>query len=98
MEKNIEEVKLHAGNAPGKLTLNRGWKLEFLELEENIYHWVLSQQEEKLAASTLEIVDKALSIDSTVRNGDASKLKNWVYEFLKRRNQSIIFGFVKARS
>ena len=36
-----------------------------------------------------DIGDKALSIDSTFRNGDATKLQNWVYEFLKRRNLSI---------
>ena len=50
---------------------------------------MLSQREAELAVSTQDFVEKALSIEPTFRNGDAGKRKNWVYDFLKRRNLSI---------
>ena len=42
-----------------------------------------------MAVPIQDIVYEALSIDSNFRNFDASKLKNRVYEFLKRRNLCI---------
>ncbi len=39
--------------------------------------------------STQDIVDKALSIDSKLRNGDFDKLKNWDYDFMNRRHLSV---------
>ena len=68
---------------------NYGPKLENKELGENIYLWMLCQWESELAVSTQNIVDKALSLEPMFHNDDAGKLKNWVYDFLKRRNLSM---------
>ena len=69
-----------------------GPKLKNMELHENICHWVLSHRETELAIPTQDIVE-ALFIDYTFHNGDASKLKNCLNDFLKRSKLKYMYSY-----
>ena len=49
----------------------------------------MAQRNAELAVSTIDIIDKAMSIDANFRSGDQGKLMHWVYEFIKRRRLSV---------
>ena len=87
--KNYENIKEGAAASPRKLTLHPGAKAEAIELETQLYDWVTEQREAELAVSTLEIIDKALSINPQFKNGNAITLQNWVYRFMKRHSLSV---------
>ncbi len=46
---------------------------------------MIAQRDAELAVSTLDIVDKAMSIDANFRDGNQVRLMGWVYDFMKRR-------------
>ena len=87
--KNIQETTRLASMSPKKLSINHGKKLENAELEETVYIGILKQREEELAISTLNIINKARSIDASFRCGNQKKLAYWVYDFMKHRNSSV---------
>ena len=72
-----------------KLPLHPGAKAEAVELDAQLYDWVTEQRRAELAVSTLEIIDKALSIDPQFKNGNSTTLQNWVYRFMKRHSLSV---------
>ena len=72
-----------------KLTIHPGAKAEAIEIETQLYDQVTEQLRAELAVSTLEIIDKALSIDPQFKNGSSPTLQNWVYRFTKRHSLSV---------
>ena len=74
---------------PLKLTLHPAAKAEAIELETQLYDLGTDQRRAELAVSTLEIIDKALSIDPQFKNGNTAKLQNWIYRSMKRHSFSV---------
>ena len=72
--KNIQEIERLAMLNPKELNTNKAWKVENAELEENIYSWVMAQRNTELAVSTIDIIDKAMSIDGNLCGVDQGQL------------------------
>lgn len=85
MVKNYDEIKSQAEVSPRKLTLQAGRRLVYADLEDDVYKWVMGRCEAELAVSTQHIIDKALCLDPTFREGDVRRLFLWVHQFMKRR-------------
>ena len=49
----------------------------------------MAQRNAELGLSTIDIIDRAMSIDGNFRCGDQGKLMHWEYEFMKRRGLSV---------
>ena len=87
--KNYENIKALASVSSRKPTLHSGAKSEPIELETQLYDRIAEQRRAELAASTLEIIDKALCIDPQFKNGNSATLQNWVYRFMKIHSLSV---------
>ena len=86
---NYNEIKNMAEQSPKKQTVHSGRQVEYKVLEDELYEWVIDQRASELCVTTQYIVDKAISICPTFKNGDNKKQRYWVYEFINRRGLSI---------
>ena len=48
--------------------------------------WVQEQRFAELAVSTQDIIDRAMSVMPTFKDGDEKKLKHWMAHFMRRSN------------
>ena len=87
--RNIQEITQLAEQNPKRLNVHKGRKILAPDLEEEVYTWIIAQRNAELAVSTLNIIDKAMTIDANFRNGNRVRLMGWVYDFMKRRRLSV---------
>ena len=59
--------------SPKKQTVHSGRQVEYKVLEDKLYEWIIDQRASELCVTTQDIVDKAISICSTFKNGDNKK-------------------------
>lgn len=59
------------------------------ELDSQLYHWVNQQRNEEMGLSIQYIIDKAVSIDPTFKDGNEAKRRVWVCHFLSRNDLTV---------
>ncbi len=71
---NGEKIKEMAEKSPRKLCLHPGPANKNVELENSVYHQVTEQRESELAVSTVDVIEKALSIHPHFKNNSQGVL------------------------
>ena len=59
------------------------------ELEYSVYEWIMEQRFAEIPVSTIDVIDKAVSLNPSFKNGDEKKRLYGVYDFLKRQKLSV---------
>ena len=49
------------------------------KIEELRYDWMCNQRDQEMAISTYDIIEKAVSIDSSLKDGSEASKHDWVY-------------------
>ena len=86
---NYNETKSVAEQSPKKQTVHSVKQVAYQALEDELYDRVKDQRASELCVTTQDIIDKAISICPTSKNGDSKKQHYWVYQFINRRELSI---------
>ena len=58
-------------------------------MAEKILDWIIEQRQSESAVSTLDIIDKTVSLRPNFKEGDEKKRQYWMYDLMKRRNLSV---------
>ena len=84
-----DEIERQAAESPRKLTLHKGRRPEYEDLEESVYEWIMEQRADELAVSTTDVIEKAVALLPNFKGNNENRRIYWVYDFLKRRNLSV---------
>ena len=84
VDRIMKKIKAEAEKSPGKLTVHSVPKCPAEELEATVYQWIIQKREKKLAISTSDVIDKALSIDPEFKTRNQRTLLGWFYRFMMR--------------
>ena len=74
--------------AKPKLIKKRGRPIHKPEVEQYALEWIQKARKQGMAIKTKQIIAVVLLKDANFYDGDMTKLKSWVYRFLKRSNLS----------
>ena len=63
--------------------------MQYKDLENTIYTWILEEHEKEKAVSRSDAIDRAVFLCPDFENGNEKMRVYWVHEFLHRRHSSV---------
>lgn len=87
--KNYKEICDAAMRNNKSLTIHKGRKLEYPELEVQLYNWFEQMHSQDIGVTTRQMVLECQDIEPSFKNGDQKKMERWIYCFMQRNRLSI---------